>query len=235
MRLLLIFAVALLAFVEVVSPAPHEDKCLNCLDFAANLTKFEKHLADLAVEKTCNATCALLANLTHEPSLKGICTILCDGVGFVLFNKTIQSLSSDPFNFCITLLQCPYADDSDARFVAQYVTPTQGEIGTTFNFTFTFETNGTGAGQTNFSVYTLDHIPQGEIFYHPPLDAGTYNVTWSLHAQTSSHCDPVLGPCEQWSPGNYSVGAEFWYGEAGAKKPHTSLLSSTKVYFEMVR
>ena len=73
--------------------------------------------------------------------------------------------------------------------------------------------NGTGTGEIDLLINTVDGIPVGDNELSEPLKPGSYNVTWTVHARPDPHCDPTQGPCEEWVPGNYTanVGTYFMY------------------------
>ena len=65
--------------------------------------------------------------------------------------------------------------------------------------------NGTGTGEIDFNIETVDGQPVGENLLSEPLDPGTYNATWSLSARPKANCDPTQEVCEEWLPGNYTA------------------------------
>lgn len=65
--------------------------------------------------------------------------------------------------------------------------------------------NGTGTGEYDLSIRTVDGIPLGQSFLNEPQQPGVYTVSWSVTAAPDDDCDPTEGPCEMWLPGNYTV------------------------------
>ena len=65
--------------------------------------------------------------------------------------------------------------------------------------------NGTGTGEIDLLINTVDGIPVGDNELSEPLKPGSYNVTWTVHAKPDPHCDPTQEPCEEWLPGNYTA------------------------------
>ena len=61
---------------------------------------------------------------------------------------------------------------------------------------------GTGTGEIDVSVITVDGFPYGYDDLVQSLTPGGYNITIQDQA-TPSGCDQ--GPCEEWLPGNYTV------------------------------
>ena len=79
-------------------------------------------------------------------------------------------------------------------------------LGTEFKIEMLFMTkNGTGTGEIDLDIDTVDGIPVGENELEEPLPPGTYNVTWTAKAKPDPKCDPTQEPCEEWVPGNYTV------------------------------
>ncbi len=65
--------------------------------------------------------------------------------------------------------------------------------------------NGTGTGEVDVMIHTVDGIPIGQAKLNTPQPPGTYNYKWTTAAKADPNCDPTQGPCESWMPGNYSA------------------------------
>ena len=61
---------------------------------------------------------------------------------------------------------------------------------------------GTGTGQIDIAVITVDDFPYGYDDLIQSVPPGGYNITITDQATTSGCGD---NPCEQWLPGNYTI------------------------------
>lgn len=78
--------------------------------------------------------------------------------------------------------------------------------GSRFHIEMLFQThNGTGTGEIDLLIDTVDGVPVGEDELMEELAPGAYNVTWTVHAKPDPDCDPTQQPCEMWESGNYTA------------------------------
>ena len=76
--------------------------------------------------------------------------------------------------------------------------------GSKFRVELLFQTkNGTGTGEIDLLINTVDGIPVGENELEEPLKPGAYSVSWTIDAKPNPNCDPSQELCEEWLPGNY--------------------------------
>ena len=78
--------------------------------------------------------------------------------------------------------------------------------GSTFKIVLDFiSKNGTGTGEINLIINTVDGIPLGDAELMDNLAPGSYSMSWKVDAKRNPNCDPTQGPCEEWLAGNYTV------------------------------
>lgn len=78
--------------------------------------------------------------------------------------------------------------------------------GNKFNIVMNFTTvKGTGTGEYQVLIKTVDGIPIGQNYLTEPQQPGTYIIKWDVNAWPDPTCNPDQQPCEQWEPGNYST------------------------------
>ena len=65
-------------------------------------------------------------------------------------------------------------------------------------------------GRDSLSNCSLSHA--GDVELNKAMPAGTYAISWTLHAQPDPNCDPTQGPCENWGPGVYTAIVGEWVG-----------------------
>ena len=71
--------------------------------------------------------------------------------------------------------------------------------------------NGTGTGEVQLALHTVDHIPLGQSQLLAPQKPGAYDIKWKVNASPDPDCDPTQQPCEMWLPGNYTVETGMGY------------------------
>jgi hypothetical protein len=207
------------------------DECKLCIDFSDQaLNQLLNIILQGGVVGGCAGLCSALEKKT-SPALGTVCNLLCDVVGIEEFVKIIQKADLDPIYYCELIPACPVNDNGDAKFDSFDVTPKSGPQG---DFTLTFQytsENGTGTGEIDLDVDTVDGIPLGQSFLHELAPAGTYNGQFKLKAEPDPDCDPTQGPCEQWLPGDYTVKIALCNGECGSKHPHSAIYDERSVTF----
>jgi len=85
-------------------------------------------------------------------------------------------------------------DHGDANITVFSILPAQGRQGTTFSIDVTFVSlNGTGTGELDIEIHTVDHIPLGGSFLMEAKKPGTYSERISVKAEPDPQCDPTQG------------------------------------------
>ena len=110
--------------------------------------------------------------------------------------STLSSLPPRPLcevRDCYSTLEC-------------YLCNFQLYSGSEFNIVMNFTTvHGTGTGEYDVLIKTVDGIPLGQSYLTEPQQPGTYIIKWDVTAKPDPNCDPTQQPCETWKPGNYSA------------------------------
>ncbi|KAF6029227.1 hypothetical protein EB796_012463 [Bugula neritina] len=93
--------------------------------------------------------------------------------------------------------------------------------------------NGTGTGELDVQIDTVDGIPLASSYLLEAQAAGTYSANIKVQAKTDPSCDPTQQPCENWLPGNYTLTVTICNGECGSKHPHSQIYDMKSVTFEV--
>ena len=101
--------------------------------------------------------------------------------------------------------------------------------GSTFHINMQFQTmNGTGTGEIDLLIDTVDGIPVGQNQLIEPLQAGMYNVTWNVDAKPDPNCDPTQQFCEMWEVGAYQANVGEWSGKLLVQTVYLVVQGNTK-------
>ncbi|XP_067942305.1 countin-3-like [Watersipora subatra] len=208
--------------------------CPTCVSFSEQaINELLNIILNAGVVGGCSEVCSLLADKTGSQPLGQICSFLCDIVGVEVFSNLIQKADLDPIYFCELLNICPAMDGGDAMIATIGTSPMKGPAGTTFNVNVMIDTvNGTGTGEMDVDVETLDGVPLGSSFLLEAQAAGShYNAKVQINATPDPSCDPMSQPCENWLPGNYTVTVAVCNGECNSKHPHSQVYDEKKTMF----
>lgn len=183
------------------------DLCPGCIDFADQaLDAILNIILQVGVVGSCGDLCSAVADKTGSQALGVVCNLLCDIAGIDEFINLINKADLDPIYYCELLHACKIFDQGDAKITDFSIVPVRGPQGTTFTAVLTYvSTNGTGTGEIDIEIDTVDGIPLGDSFLNLPQAPGTYGVKIDIKAQPDPDCDPTQGPCEEWLPGPYAV------------------------------
>lgn len=222
---------------EVIRPSDQAakvglDLCSPCCQFMSEaIQEIVEIILNVGVIGSCGELCTLLDQKIPSKALEMVCDIFCDIVGVEEFIKLINKAQLDPIYMCELLKQCPIKDDGDAKITSFAVTPKSGPKGE-FVISFVYvSNNGTGTGEIDLRIDTVDHIPVGENFLHELAKAGTYDGSFKLKAEPDPSCDPTQQPCEQWEAGVYTVKMAICNGECGSKHPHSAIYDEATTTF----
>lgn len=204
------------------------DLCDVCVQFTGEtVDQLLNIILNVGVVGGCNELCGLL---NASQAIDVVCNLLCDIVGIKEFINLIQQADLDPIYFCELLKTCQVFDEGDANITALTITPKQGPAGTDFVFKLDFETkNGTGTGQVEIDIDTVDGMPVGDGQLMEPLKPGAYSITFKLN--TNGNCNQE--PCESWEKGTYNATLRLCNGECGSKHPHSGIYDTTTGSFEI--
>jgi len=219
--------------VRVAPPAPTNDLCKLCISFSGDaLNELLNIILNTIVIGGCQDLCTALAQKTGSQTLGAVCEILCDIVGIKPFINFIENADLDTIYFCELLDVCAINDHGDATITSFTAIPKSGRQGTTFDLVLTYVSrNGTGTGELDVGIETVDGIPLGQDFLMEASPAGSYNVTISVEAKPDPSCDPTQGPCEEWLPGVYTAQIVLCNGECGSKHPHSQIYGQASANF----
>ncbi|KAI3387804.1 hypothetical protein SNEBB_009690 [Seison nebaliae] len=211
---------------------PNIDLCPTCLNFMdESLNTLLNIILNSGVIGSCSALCGELAQVTHSPLLGTVCSVICDVVGLDLFIHAIEKADLDPIYYCEIIDICPVFDQGDAEIISFNAFPKQATQGAVFNLNLAFRTiNGTGTGQIDVGIKTVDHEPVGASFLSEMLKPGVYGQKIQVSTDPSG-CDPSQGPCEQWLPGNYTAKIAICNGECGSRHPHSKIYAEQECTF----
>ncbi|XP_041354572.1 countin-3-like [Gigantopelta aegis] len=203
------------------------DMCPVCIDFADEAIEMLTELAlDIGVLDSCQVLCDALASKTGSQILGVLCQIFCDIEGINEFVKILQKVDLDDIYFCELVKGCPVFDGGDAHITELTISPVSGPRGKR-EIDFTYMTkNGTGTGQIDIQVITVDKFPVDSRLFNKAGDPGNYSFKFIL--DTTGDCDP---PCEEWQKGNYTLIASVCNGECGSKHPHSAIYDTRSVKF----
>lgn len=206
--------------------------CATCIDFADQaLDILLNAILQIGVIGTCGDICNVVEQKTGSQILGVVCNLLCDFVGVDEFVKIIENADLDPIYYCELLKTCKVNDNGDATITSFKMVPLQGPQGT---FTAELEytsVNGTGTGEIEIDIETVDKIPLGDAFLNLPQAPGNYAVKVTIKAEPDPDCDPTQGPCEGWLPGLYKVSMAVCNGECGSKHPHSKVYDQATANF----
>lgn len=222
---------------EVIRPSDQAakvglDLCSTCVSFSGQaIGQLLNIILNVGVIGSCGELCTLLSQKIPGQLLNAVCNILCDIAGVEEFVKLVEKADLDPIYLCELLKTCPVKDDGDAKITSFAVTPKSGPKGE-FVIGFVYmSNNGTGTGEIDLRIDTVDKIPVGENFLHEEAKAGTYDGSFKLKAEPDPSCDPTQQPCEQWVPGVYTVKMAICNGECGSKHPHSAIYDEATTTF----
>ena len=120
-----------------------------------------------------------------------------------MLRSTLSLLIPGPW-FAVRLLRG--AKDIKPKLLLLFYNVSTVISGNKFNIVMNFTTlNGTGTGEYQVLINTVDGIPIGQSFLTEPQPPGTYVIKWDVNARPDPDCDPTQQPCENWQPGNYSA------------------------------
>lgn len=218
------------------APSPGLDLCPTCITFAEDaLNDLLNIILNAGVVGGCNELCQLLYEKIPSQLVELACNFLCDYVGIKEFINMIENADLDPIYYCELLKLCPVFDHGDAHILSLKVLPDSVPRGDKFVVTMIFDTmNGTGTGEIDFLIQTVDGIPVGNNDLSEPLAPGSYNVTWHMRAKPDPNCDPTQNFCEEWVPGNYTAQVAICNGECGSKHPHSQVYDTGSAPFRVV-
>lgn len=210
------------------------DLCNVCIQFYGEAINIILNIILQGVVNDCSKLCAAVAQKTGSQTLGAICNLLCDIVGIEDFIKFLENADFDAIYFCELLHTCPVNDHGDAKITILSITPPTGPQGTEFKIALDFKTvNGTGTGEVDLFIRTVDGIPLGDDELLVASKPGTYNMGWTLKAAPDPSCDPTQQPCEMWLPGNYTIDVAVCNGECGSKKPHSAIYDRRSLNFTL--
>lgn len=211
---------------------PDLDLCPVCIQFAGEfINELLNIILNAGVVGSCTELCNLLAEKVGSKTVGEVCDILCTIVGVELFIKIIEEADLDPIYYCELLKACPVKDNGDAKITSVTVTPKEGPQGQfMLGMTFTSK-NGTGTGEIDVVIGTVDGIPVASSFLEEEKPPGSYSMSVKLNAQPNPDCDPSQGPCEEWLPGVYNVTFAICNGECGSKHPHSKVYDTASTKF----
>eukprot|EP00731_Ephydatia_muelleri_P027939 Em0019g812a len=215
---------------KAVESKPGLDLCPTCIGFANDfINDLLNIILNGGVVGGCSDLCQLLEEKTGSQLADVVCNLLCDYVGIEEFIKIIQESDLDPIYYCELLHACPINDNGDATIVSVQVVPPTFHKGAKFAIETLFTSQaGTGTGEIDIQVITVDGFPYGYDDLVQAVSPGAYNITISDQA-TPSGCDQ--GPCEEWLPGNYTVVVTLCDGECFSKHPHSQIYSTMNATF----
>eukprot|EP01137_Pigoraptor_chileana_P005617 Opistho-2@48933 len=224
------------ARVTVSLPKPNNvglDLCPTCVSFAGQgISQLLSIIANAGVIGTCGQLCGDLKNATGSGALGLACNLFCDYEGIKAFIAVIDKADLDPIYFCELLNQCSVNDNGDAKVAAFTVSPASGPQGTTFTITLQFTSaNGTGTGQINLDIETVDQESLGSSNLLESQKAGNYQVSWQVDASPDPDCDPTEDDCEDWDAGDYPVSVALCNGQCGSKHPHSAIYATASAKF----
>lgn len=214
-------------FLQVAKSGPNS-VCSSCVDLSGQLiNELLNVILNVGVVGGCETLCAYLPNQLEQV----VCNLACDYFGFEEFVKLIKKADIDPIYICEIIKTCPIFDGGDCKITQLDVTPKSGPQGE-FDIGLTYVSkNGTGTGELDIEIRTVDGIPVGDNFLQEMESAGTYPVNIKLKAVPDPDCDPTQGFCEEWLPGNYTVKIAICNGECGSKHPHSQIYDEAETFF----
>lgn len=182
------------------------------------------YVLNVGVVGGCGKLCGNLKTNTEQK----VCQIACDIVGIKGFVAALQKADLDPIYFCSLLKVCKFDDNGAGSIASLTVSPDTGAQGATFAGALEVTvTNHTGAGEFRFSVSGGTDPASGASSVYPELAPGSYGV--KINIPTTPSEDPTKGPA--WTPGPYSLAAEFCMGECGSSHPHSKIFGQSKSNF----
>ncbi|XP_041351075.1 countin-3-like [Gigantopelta aegis] len=208
------------------------DMCPLCIDFADEAIEILISLSlDIGVIDSCGVLCDLLASKTGSQVLGALCNFFCDIEGAKEFAKILQKEDLDDIYFCELVKGCPVFDGGDARITELTISPVSGPPGER-EIDFSYVTrNGTGTGQLEVHINTVDKLPLDIRLFNEAAKPGAYSFRFMLDAEKSDDCHPEKFPCETWKKGNYTLVISVCNGECGSKHPHSSVYDIRLVGF----
>jgi hypothetical protein len=220
----------------VITSKPNVDFCPLCVSFAGQfIDQLLNIILNAGVVGGCADICNVLAEKTGSKVAGEVCMILCAVVGVKEFIAIVEKADLDPIYYCELLRACPINDNGNAKIASVTVEPKSGPQGR-FTITMTFNsTKGTGTGEVELLVQTVDGIPVGDTELNQEQPAGTYSVSWKLKAEPNPDCDPTQGPCEMWLPGVYNISTAICNGECGSKHPHSQVYDQGSAHFTITQ
>jgi len=210
------------------------DLCPVCVSFAYQVEDKLLNIILNTSANTCGAICSVLANETGSTVIGATCNVLCDIEGVREFTKLVRKADLDPIYLCELLKRCPVFDKGDAKFTNATVTPASAPPGTPREIAINWSSkNGTGSGQLVVEIDWTDHILTSVSFpfFLTAKPGGSYNKTMTLNTVADPNCNPNLGYCMKWLPGNYSVELEICNGQCSAFRPHTKGYDVAEAFF----
>lgn len=183
------------------------DQCKVCIDFATQaLDQLLNTILNIGVVGECSTLCSYVEKQSGSQVLEVVCNVLCDLVGVDEFVKIIDQADLDPIYYCELLKTCAIKDDGDATITSFTVAPISGSQGTKFNAVLNYVSmNGTGTGELEIAIKTVDGIDLGNSFLIESLAPGKYEEKISIKTDPDPDCDPTQEECELWLPGLYFV------------------------------
>jgi hypothetical protein len=200
--------------------------CRTCVSFAEqNINNLLNIILNSGVLGSCGALCSKLPDSTEQT----ICNIFCDIVGVETFVHLLNHVDLDPIFFCEDLKLCPIADCQAEQCVvlnSVSVQPASGPSGQTFNIQSTYTViNNTGTGEIVVQIEDPSGEIMGDGVVIPGYYTGSYALNFQLNTQPSED--------EPFNPGTYNVQIIVCEGECGSKLPHSRILSTKSVSFEI--
>ncbi|KAL5009221.1 hypothetical protein ScPMuIL_014802 [Solemya velum] len=208
--------------------------CSLCVGLSTEgLEQLLNIILNFGIIRSCGEVCEALADKTGSQILGVACNFACDFVGVKYFVEAARKADLDPIYYCELMDLCPINDKGDAKFTNLVVTPPSGPQGL-FNIDIGYSSvNGTGTGQLDVFIYTVDGVPIGHSFLLEAQEPGSYDGNIQLNAVPDPNCDPVAEICERWLPGQYTVETTICNGECGSKHPHSQIYDTANTTFEI--
>ncbi|XP_071080640.1 countin-3-like [Haliotis cracherodii] len=221
-------------------PQPQEkvdlDLCPTCVSFTEETIDIMMDiLLNIGILDSCGVLCSIVEQKTGSQAIGAVCNILCDVVGIDDFVKFITKADLDPIYFCELTKMCPIFDQGDATLTELNILPLKGPPGDrTISFTYN-STNGTGTGQININITTVDKFPVSSSLLIQKQPPGFYPTALKLSAEKSPDCHPQQQKCETWKHGNYTLTVSVCNGECFSEHPHSKVYDRKSMNFTITK